>query len=64
MISFRNLSVHIVIETLKDLGKPGTPEFRLDQTAIILREMMVDFLYRFKDKHPYSIKVFVLINLY
>ena len=43
-----------MIDTLKDLGKPDTAEFRLDNEAKVLREIIIDFLFRIKDKHPFS----------
>ena len=45
-----------MIETIKELGKPGTPSFRTDSCSTLLRELMVDFLYKIKDKHPFSNK--------
>ena len=47
--------MYIVISKLTELGKPGTPEFREDRASVILREIMTDFLYRFKDKYPFEI---------
>ena len=43
-----------MIETIKELGKPGTQSFRADSCSTLLRELMVDFLYKIKDKHPFS----------
>ena len=43
-----------MIDILKDLGKPDTPEFRFDNEAKIIREIIIDFLFRTKDKHPSS----------
>ena len=40
--------------TLKAFGKPGTPEFKDDNVARVLREIIVDFLLKLKDKHPFS----------
>ena len=45
-----------MIETIKELGKPGTQSFRADSCSTLLRELMVDFLYKIKDKHPFSNK--------
>ena len=43
-----------MIDALKDLGKPDTPEFRFDNEAKVLREIIINFLFRIKDKHPFS----------
>ena len=43
-----------MIDTLRKLGRPGTLEFRSDMEASVLRESIVDFLYKLKDKHPCS----------
>ena len=45
-----------MIETIKELGNPGTPSFRTDSFSTLIRELMVDFLYKIKDKHPFSNK--------
>ena len=46
--------MYIVISKLTELGKPGTPEFREDKASVMLREIMTDFLFRFKDKYPFK----------
>ena len=43
-----------MVDTLKDLGKPDTPEFRFDNEAKDLRKTIIDFLFSIKDKHPFS----------
>ena len=42
------------MQTLRELGKPGDLYFSSDGVATVLRELWVDFLLRFKDKHPFS----------
>ena len=44
----------IVIQTLKSFINPETLEFYTDSTTNVLKEIIVDFLYRLKDKHPFS----------
>ena len=46
--------MYIVIQTLKTFINPETLEFLTDSTSTVLREIIVDFLYRLKDKHPFS----------
>ena len=43
-----------MIEALKDLEKPDTPEFHFDSNAKILRKTIIDFLFRIKDKLPFN----------
>ena len=38
--------------TLEGLGIPGTPEFSSDKTSSVIRHIVVDFLFRLKDKFP------------
>ena len=51
-----------MIETIKVLADSGTILFCKDQTPTVLIETLVDFLYRLKDRHPYSTIVFNLRN--
>ena len=46
--------MYIVIQTLITFINSNTLEFLTDYTSTVLREIIVDFLYRFKDKHPFS----------
>ena len=46
-----------MIDTLNDLGKPDTPEFCFDNETKVFREIIVDFLFRIKDKLPLSDRV-------
>ena len=50
--------MYIVIRALKSFINPETLEFLTDSTSTVLREIIVDFLYRLKDKHPFSTLIF------
>ena len=43
-----------MIDALKDLGKPDTPEFRFDNEAKVLRKTIIDFLFRINDNLPFG----------
>ena len=43
-----------MVETLKTLGVPGTTSFNSEKVAWVLRELIIDFLHRYKDRYPYS----------
>ena len=43
-----------MIDILKDFGNPDTLEFRIDNEAKVFREFIIDFLFRIKDKLPFS----------
>ena len=51
-----------MIETTKVLSNSRASFFCKLQTANILIEIIVDFLYRFKDKHPYGTLDFNIRN--
>ena len=50
-----------MIEAIKTLADSGISIFCKNQTTTVLIENFVDFLYRLKDRHPYS--TFVFINM-
>ena len=55
------LTLTLVIEAIKVLDS-GTSPFYKDQTATVLIETFVDFLYRLKDRYPYSTIGFYLCS--
>ena len=48
------LTLTLVIQAVKVVADSGTSIFCRDQTATVLIETFVDFLYRLKDRYPYS----------
>ena len=44
----------IVMETIKGLHKQQDESLHSDSVEAIWKEILVDFLFRFKDKHPFS----------
>ena len=48
------ITLTIVIEIIKVLADSGTFHFCKDLTTTVLIQILVDFLYRLKDRHPYS----------
>ena len=48
------LTLTLVIEVIKELADSGSSFFCKDQTATVLIEIIADFMYRLKDRHPYS----------
>ena len=43
-----------MIDAVKELETLWISSFHSDQIVVVLKEIIVDFLYRLKDKHPYS----------
>ena len=52
------LTLALVIQAIKVLADPGNSLFYKMPAATELIEIFVDFLYRLKDRHPYSTFVF------
>ena len=45
-----------MIGKMKEIITPDTLEIRSHKASKVLKKIIVDFLFRFKDKHPFSIE--------